>query len=67
MNELGFWIFMSIALLAHSINEGYFDKLIPSKQMERIKALEENRKQDDEIIQDLQDRLKKAGLDNGIG
>lgn len=67
MGDFGFWIFMTIVILVGFNREGYFDNLIPSKQMEQIKHLKEMRKLDREVIQDLQDRLEKAGLDNGIG
>ncbi len=67
MNDLGFAIIV-IAVIAYYANtDGHFDKFIADENFKKVQELKELRKLDDEVIKDLQDRLKKAGLDNGIG
>ena len=67
MENIGFALIV-IALMAYYTNEeGGFDKFIKDENLKKVIELKELRKQDDKIIKDLQDRLKRAGLDNGIG
>lgn len=63
MESVAFIISVCICLLVL----GSFDKYIPSQQLQKINELEELRKLDNRTIEDLQERLRKNGLDDSIG
>ena len=67
MGDFGFWIFITVVVVLMANGEGSFDKYISDKNFKEVQELKKLKVQDDETIRDLQERLEKAGLDNGIG
>lgn len=67
MNDAGFWIFLIFILFLYANEKGDFDKFIKDKNYKEVIKLQELRKLDQKVIEDLQERLKKAGLDSSIG